>query len=115
MPAAALVELAEWEVFVRRGREVMDVDGLPVHERPPSHRVTVVGMPSSGHQRAIVPYEATTFRTSPSTRARDTSFASQRRVAFSDTASRKGWMSVGELLITRRISAVAVCCSSASV
>ena len=41
MPAAALVELAEWEVFVRRGREVMDVDGLPVHERPPSHRVTV--------------------------------------------------------------------------
>src|SRR2546422_8187332 len=24
-----------------RSREVMDVDGLPIHERPPSHRVTV--------------------------------------------------------------------------
>ena len=30
-------------------------------------------------------------------------------------ASNTGWMSVGELEITRRISAVAVCCSSDSV
>ncbi len=29
--------------------------------------------------------------------------------------SRTGWTSVGELLMTRRISLVAVCCSSASV
>ena len=36
------------------------------------------------------------------------------RAAFSTTASRTGWRSVGELEITRRISAVAVCCSSAS-
>ena len=30
-------------------------------------------------------------------------------------ASNTGWTSVGELLMTRRISLVAVCCSSASV
>jgi hypothetical protein len=35
-------------------------------------------------------------------------------MAFSATASMTGWRSVGELAITRRISAVAVCCSSAS-
>ena len=45
--------------------------------------------------------------------------ASDRRrkacAAFSATASSTGWRSVGELEITRRISLVAVCCSSASV
>jgi len=43
------------------------------------------------------------------------SCASHSRVAPpSATVSSTGWMSVGELLITRRISAVAVCCSRAS-
>ena len=35
-------------------------------------------------------------------------------IARSAIASKTGCTSVGELLITRRISAVAVCCSSAS-
>ena len=35
--------------------------------------------------------------------------------AFSTIVSKTGWTSVGERLMTRRISAVAVCCSSASV
>ena len=42
------------------------------------------------------------------------SFASHSRAAFSATTSNTGWRSVGELAITRRISAVAVCCSKAS-
>ena len=40
---------------------------------------------------------------------------SHKRAALSATVSSTGWMSVGELLMTRRISLVAVCCSSASV
>ena len=40
--------------------------------------------------------------------------ASHNRAAVLATASSTGWMSVGELLMTRRMSAVAVCCSSAS-
>ena len=34
--------------------------------------------------------------------------AAQRRAALSATVSRTGWMSVGELLMTRRTSPVAV-------
>ena len=41
--------------------------------------------------------------------------ASHRRVAFSRMASNTGCRFVGELLMTFKISAVAVCCSSASV
>src|SRR5262249_52248688 len=40
--------------------------------------------------------------------------ASQSRAALSATVSSTGWISVGELLITRKISLVAACCSSAS-
>ena len=45
----------------------------------------------------------------------------QRRIglaeptALSTIVSKTGWTSVGDWLITRRISLVAVCCSSASV
>ena len=39
------------------------------------------------------------------------SVASQSRAAFSATVSNTGWISVGELAITLRISLVAVCCS----
>ena len=42
------------------------------------------------------------------------SFAPQTLAAFSATASSTGCISVGELAITRRISLVAVCCSSDS-
>src|SRR5712692_5836713 len=39
---------------------------------------------------------------------------SHSRAAFAAMASNTGWMSLGELLMTRRISLVAVCCSRAS-
>ena len=42
------------------------------------------------------------------------SSASQRRAALATTTSSTGWTSVGEPLMTRKTSAVAVCCSSAS-
>ena len=53
-------------------------------------------------------------RFSPSRRKIDEFVAPHTRAAFSATASMTGCRSVGELAITRRISAVAVCCSSAS-
>jgi hypothetical protein len=42
------------------------------------------------------------------------SSASQRRAALATTTSSTGWTSVGEPLMTRKTSAVAVCRSSAS-
>ena len=47
--------------------------------------------------------------------ARALNAPSHSRTALSAIVSKTGWTSVGELLITRRISLVAVCCSSASV
>jgi hypothetical protein len=41
--------------------------------------------------------------------------ALQRRTALATMVLKTGWTSVGELEMTRRISLVAVCCSSASV
>ena len=52
---------------------------------------------------------------SPSRRKIAHWLAPQNRAALSATTSITGWRSVGELEMTRRISAVAVCCSSASV
>jgi hypothetical protein len=52
---------------------------------------------------------------SPSTWKIVASRASHRRAALVNIAANTGWMSVGELEMTRRISAVAVCWSSASV
>ncbi len=62
-----------------------------------------------------VPYRATSRRTFPSRRKMSESMPPQTRAAFSATTSRTGCRSVGELAMTRRISAVAVCCSSDSV
>jgi hypothetical protein len=62
----------------------------------------------------IGPSCATRRSPSPSTWKIVTSKASHRRAALVDTAANTGWTSVGEQEITRRISAVAVCCSSAS-
>ena len=64
---------------------------------------------------AIWPREATSRMDSSCTWKILASAAPHNRAAFSATASRTGWRSVGELEITRRISAVAVCCSRASV
>jgi hypothetical protein len=50
----------------------------------------------------------------PSNRKTVPSFASHNRTAAEAMASNVGWTSVGELEMTRRISAVAVCCSSDS-
>ena len=57
------------------------------------------------------PKEATNRVLSVSIRRICASAASQSRAALSATASKTGWISVGELAITRRISLVAVCCS----
>ena len=51
----------------------------------------------------------------PSKRTAFAKTPSQSRHACSTMTSNTGVTSVGELEITRRISAVAVCCSSASV
>ena len=53
---------------------------------------------------------------SPSRRPRrSVTAASQSRAALCAIVSKTGWTSVGELLMTRRISLVAVCCSRVSV
>src|SRR5712692_4178529 len=52
---------------------------------------------------------------SPSDRATEEKYPSHSRTALRAMTSNTGWTSVGELLITRRISAVAVCCSRDSV
>src|ERR1700730_4153098 len=61
-----------------------------------------------------VPYLAPARKMSPSSWNTPMSPASQRRAAFAATASRTGCTSVGERLMVRRISLVAVCCSSES-
>ena len=61
------------------------------------------------------PKWATRRITSPSTRWMRASAAPHSCDALSATAASTGWTSVGEEEITRRISAVAVCCSSDSV
>src|SRR5262245_40228759 len=65
--------------------------------------------------KGIGPWWATRRSRSPSRRKMEESNDSHRRAAFSATASRTGWTSVGELEMMRRISAVAVCCSRASI
>ena len=52
---------------------------------------------------------------SPSKRNTTPNAASQSLTLLDTIVSKTGWTSVGELLMTPRISLVAVCCSSASV
>ena len=52
---------------------------------------------------------------SPSNRYTEPKSAPLSRTAFSAMASNTGWTSVVDPLMARRISAVAVCCSSDSV
>ena len=101
---------------LRLGRhDVLDVDRPPVaHTRPATvSRLTGTVSPTVSALRSV-PCRATRRRCSPSRRKIDESVAPHTRAAFSATASMTGWRSVGELAITRRISAVAVCCSSDS-
>ena len=60
-------------------------------------------VPCRGHQAQMLPFEAVDRRIRR---------AAHPRGALGD-GSKTGWRSVGELAITRRISPVAVCCSSA--
>ena len=64
---------------------------------------------------APVPKPRRCASASPSTRQISRVVASHSRAALSTTASSTGCRSVGEEAMTRSTSAVAVCCSSASV
>ncbi len=74
-----------------------------------------MGAASPIDQNGWGPILAARRSTSPSTRKRSASGTSQSRVACSTTASSTGCTSVGELLMTRRISPAAACCSRLSV
>ena len=63
----------------------------------------------------VVLRKASRWTSSPSNLKTVLKVASQSRSEFSAIVSNTGWTSVCELLMTRRISAVAVCCSSVSV
>src|SRR5262245_10068173 len=63
----------------------------------------------------ISPHLATSSSCSPCRLKMSASVASHRRAALWTTASSTGCRSLGELLMTRKISEVAVCCSCASV
>ena len=58
---------------------------------------------------------ATMWTSSPSNLRTPLTLAPHSRIARSEMASKTGCRSVGELLMTLRTSAVAVCCSSDSV
>ena len=62
-----------------------------------------------------MPWCASSVTSWPSKRCAVPKVASQSRVALWTIASKTGCTSVGELLITRKTSLVAVCCSNASV
>ena len=80
--------------------------------RPGGSGNTRDGPPSGLRGQAVT---ATEWIRLPSKRKTLPLTASHNRAALSAIASKTGWRSVGELEMTRRISAVAVCCSSASV
>jgi hypothetical protein len=83
--------------------------------RPPRmSRLTGTRSPIASDRRSG-PCSATTRRWSPSTREIIESVAPHTRAAFSAMVFRTGCRSVGELAMTRKISAVAVCCSKVSV
>ena len=98
----------------------MDMDGLPVKDSPSKWSILLRAI------TAVLPYRVAAWipilpQLADSDIALDASQSeafiepSHSRAALSATVSKTGWMSVGELAITCRISLVAVCCSSASV
>src|SRR6516164_206280 len=75
----------------------------------------LTGIPSRGTALVgICPIWAIARSRSPSRRQITLLFASHTRAAFSLTVSRTTSILVGELLITRSTSAIAVCCSNAA-
>ena len=110
----AFHRLGEFRLGQRQ--EVLDVDRLPIaHHAPTEARGLAAMVPPIGTVEGVGPWAATSRRDSPSRRKIAALAAPQNRAALSATTSMTGWRSVGELEMTRRISAVAVCCSSASV
>ena len=102
------------------GLDVGDVD------RPPARATAAARDGVRGHReprlRDVEPLGAETVRErapmeqlAVETQRRPRAAPSQSRTALSTMVSKTGWTSVGELAITRRISLVAVCCSSDSV
>ncbi len=80
------------------------------------HRPATQSRPtgSGGRLMGIGPQWAFISRRPPLSRKMAASSVSQNLAALSTTTSSTGWMSVGEVAITRRMSPVAVCCSRAS-
>src|SRR5262249_25421913 len=72
------------------------------------------GSRSTGITSGSTPWRAASTSLAPSTRTTPLNVASQRREALFTSVSNTGCTSVGEREITRRISLVAVCCSSDS-
>ena len=83
--------------------------------QPTTESRSIGSATASGSPEGIDPYFATRRCMPSSTRKICASSALHSRAAFSATAWSTGSISVGELEMARRISAVAVCCSSASV
>ena len=97
--------------FLPRGRgRGSFADRRPPVRSPTRGRSSASGGAATGCRRARPPEGSTSC-----TRKMLASVAPHSLAAFSATASRTGWRSVGELEMTRRISLVAVCCSRASV
>ena len=95
--------------------QVGDVDRLQIADGAAGHRGAVQRHRfSSCDSRPSSPNDAAIRNTSLSTMAISTTCASQMRAACSATESSTGCTSLGELEITRRMSLIAVCCSSDS-
>ena len=94
----------------------MDVDGLVDRSLlcPKAHAGSIESnfLGSADRERSNATLQAKTCRFRRAEFA--ASFASHRRAAFSATTSSTGWISVGELAMTPKISLVAVCCSNDS-
>jgi hypothetical protein len=59
------------------------------------------------------PWWACARKFPPSSRKMEASGAPQKRAALLTTSSNTGWRFVGDVLMTLRISLVAICCSNA--
>jgi hypothetical protein len=101
-------------VLVDLGLHVSDVNRSPVEYspprgRPPDQRGALAdGVSGNG---AFVGGDAQLIRIDLEDRGVE---GIAERAAFAATAANTGWTSAGELAMTRRISAVAACCSRAS-
>jgi hypothetical protein len=100
-----------WILALRLGREIGHVDGTRVDHGASRHPVPGDDpFPETNRDRAERGRQPQDVSLGPEDLRVD---CTARRAALSATACSTGVMSVGELAITRRISPVATCCSSA--